>query len=156
MALDYSGFQGLLEKYDGIQKSYKEFLQEFMLQQGMRALGIAKSGTPVDSGYLRNHWELSDVMIKGDSVYVILYNNTEYASHVEEGHMQNARWVPGYWKAGKGGSTFVYDPNAKTGMMLKTKWVKGFHMARIATTRIQAALPARYKKAFEEKFQHLV
>jgi len=33
------------------------------------------------------------------------------------------RFVPGYWQNNR----FIYDPKAKTGMMLKQKWVEGKH-----------------------------
>lgn len=54
--------------------------------------------------------------------------HVEYAEWVNSGHWTinpasgiSSRWVPGYWS----GSRFTYDKDAKTGMLLKMKWVKG-------------------------------
>lgn len=54
--------------------------------------------------------------------------NVEYASYVNDGHWLNPqgvnmRWVPGEWQ----GDRFVYQPGAKTGMLLKQKWIEGSH-----------------------------
>lgn len=54
--------------------------------------------------------------------------NLNYASYVNDGHWTNPkgikkRWVPGYWR----GDRFIYDPKAKTGMLLKQHWVEGAH-----------------------------
>lgn len=55
-------------------------------------------------------------------------SNVEYASYVNDGHWLNpkgvnTRWVPGIWN----GDHFVYEPGAKTGMLLKQKWIEGSH-----------------------------
>ncbi|OCA85231.1 HK97 gp10 family phage protein [Pseudobacillus wudalianchiensis] len=46
-----------------------------------------------------------------------------YASYANDGHFQQKRFVPGYWR----GDRFVYEPGASTGMMLREKWVEGSH-----------------------------
>lgn len=53
-------------------------------------------------------------------------SNVEYAKFVNDGHWTNPkgverRFVPGHWT----GDRFVYDPGAKTGMVLKQHWVRG-------------------------------
>lgn len=52
--------------------------------------------------------------------------NVKYAKFVNDGHYTNppgvkVRFIPGYWKNNR----FVYDANAKSGMVLKQRWVKG-------------------------------
>ncbi len=54
--------------------------------------------------------------------------NVKYAAYVNDGHWTNpkgveVRFVPGRWE----GDRFVYEPGAKTGMVLKQKWVEGAH-----------------------------
>lgn len=54
--------------------------------------------------------------------------NVEYASYVNNGHWLNpkgveTRFVPGHWD----GERFIYEPGAKTGMLLCQKWVEGSH-----------------------------
>lgn len=53
-------------------------------------------------------------------------SSLEYAKFANDGHWTNPkgveqRFVPGYWK----GDRFIYDPSAKTGMVLKQHWVEG-------------------------------
>lgn len=55
-------------------------------------------------------------------------SGVEYARWVNDGHHTTPagvgeRFVPGRWSGGR----FVYDPGAKTGMLLKRKWVAGKH-----------------------------
>jgi hypothetical protein len=85
--------------------------------------------------------------------------NLEYARFANDGHMtvrpdtpgakrlkngQLARWVPGYWRGGE----FVYDKGAKTGMLLKAKWVEGSHYFDTAF-KIWEAM---FGKSLEKKF----
>jgi len=74
----------------------------------------------------------------------------EYASYVNDGHWTNqkgvrTRWVPGYWD----GETFIYDPAAKTGMLLKQKWVEGTHYLDSALRLMEQMIP----HTLEEKLQ---
>lgn len=149
MGLDYQEMGELLENFKHVQKAHEQFIRKFLTEMGMRGIAQTKKLTPVDTGELRNRWELSTVFRRGDELYIVLTNPLYYASFVEDGHMQRARWVPGYWKNKK----FVYDKDAKTGMMLKNKWIPGQHMARIALTKLEQQIPARYDKAFKQ-FMH--
>ncbi len=52
----------------------------------------------------------------------------DYAKYVNDGHWTNPkgvaiRFVPGVWS----GDRFIYQPGAKTGMVLKQHWVEGSH-----------------------------
>ena len=60
--------------------------------------------------------------------------NVEYASVVNDGHWLNPegvnmRWVPGHWTGPPGdkNAKFIYEPGAKTGMLLKQDWIEGTH-----------------------------
>jgi hypothetical protein len=68
--------------------------------------------------------------------------NVEYAAYVNDGHWTNPkgvnqRWVPGSWS----GDRFVYDPEAKTGMLLKQKWVEGKHYWEGSIRIIEQLIP---------------
>ncbi|ANB62120.1 HK97 gp10 family phage protein [Anoxybacteroides amylolyticum] len=63
------------------------------------AIRKVKKLTPVDTGNLRNNWKYY-VLNKGDTIYIHIYNQTEYASFVENGHRivvagQTVGWVEG-------------------------------------------------------------
>lgn len=68
-----------------------------------------------------NVWELTD-----GGLALEVGSTLEYAAYVNDGHWTNPkgtdrRFVPGYWS----GDRFIYDPNAKGGMVLKQHWVDG-------------------------------
>jgi hypothetical protein len=94
VALDYREFEAMLNNFKQVQKNYEQFIRKFLLEQGLRALAQVKKLTPVDNGDLKNAWELSEVMRKGDELYIVLFNRMEYASFVEDGHMQHRRFLP--------------------------------------------------------------
>lgn len=66
--------------------------------------------------------------IKEGGLVLEVGTSVNYASFVNDGHWTNARgverrFVPGHWQ----GDRFIYDPGAKTGMVLKQHWVEGRH-----------------------------
>lgn len=70
-----------------------------------------------------NVWELTD-----GGLTLEVGTSLDYAGYVNDGHWTNPkgverRFVPGYWTRG----SFVYDPSAESGMMLKQRWVEGKH-----------------------------
>lgn len=74
-------------------------------------------------GDSENVWEISD-----GGLTLQVGSNAEYAGYVNDGHWtckngEDMRFVPGEWD----GDRFTYDPSAKTGMVLKQKWVEGKH-----------------------------
>lgn len=89
-----------------------------------------------------NIWELSE----GD-VTLEVGTNASYATYVNDGHWtcekgQAMRFVPGHWN----GDRFIYDPNAKSGMMLKQKWVQGAHFWESGLKIIERMLPGLLEK----------
>ena len=92
---------------------------------GKKALNSIKYYSPVWRGTLRRAWDNNDCKAENtsDGYVVELTNKTPYAIWVEDGHRQRpGRFVPGYWEDEK---HFVYDRNAKGGMVLKRPFVKG-------------------------------
>jgi hypothetical protein len=72
-------------------------------------------------GDKENIWEITD-----DGLTLEVGTHVDYASYVNDGHWTNTkgvavRFVPGTWN----GDKFQYIPGAKTGMVLKQKWVPG-------------------------------
>lgn len=99
-----------------------------------------------EKGSAGNIWEIAD-----GGLTLEVGTNVEYATYVHDGHWTNSkgvaqRWVPGYWE----GDRFIYDPAAKTGMLLKQKWVKGnpyFDSAiRIYNKIFQASLEVKLEE----------
>lgn len=154
MGMQYNDMKTLLDNLKTAQKGHEKFIRDFLVEMGLRAMGQTKALTPVDTGNLRNRWELSNVFRRGDELYIVLFNPAEYASFVEDGHWQRARWVPGVWSGGKK-ARFTYVKGSKEGMMLAEKFIPGNHMARITINKIENEIPARYSKALKQYMQGL-
>ena len=94
-------------------------------------------------------WELSE----GD-LSITVGTNVEYAKYVNDGHWtcekgEKMRFVPGYWE----GNRFKYDPAAKTGMMLKQKFVKGKHFWEDGIKILEKMLPSMTEKMIDDFFE---
>ena len=92
---------------------------------------IIRAGS-VDTRLLANSFQKSGegnfFIVQEGGLQIEVGTNVEYASFVNDGHWLNPkgvdmRWVPGEWQ----GERFVYQPGAKTGMLLKQKWIEGSH-----------------------------
>ena len=154
--MDYDEFKEFADSIKGLAKDYDKFLDNFLTKEGMRCLASTKRLTPVDMGALRNGWKLAGPFKRGKDRYVVIHNNLKYASFVEDGHIQNERFLPiEYLEDSTKGQMIAgslkakYGENIK-GIKLKKKWVKGHHMARISLTRTQNKLDARFEKAFSD------
>lgn len=106
---------------DAIAVEFLSYVQDFIIQAGS-----------VDTRLLLNSFQKSgegNVFIAQEGgLQIEVGTNVEYASFVNDGHWLNPRgvdmrWVPGEWQ----GERFIYQPGAKTGMLLKQKWIEGSH-----------------------------
>lgn len=92
-----------------------------------------------------NVWEFS-----GDGLTLEVGTNVEYAAYVNNGHWtckqgQEKRFVPGYWQ----GDKFIYDPSAKSGMVLKAKYVQGRHFYEKAMETLDKIYPPMAEKMLQ-------
>lgn len=75
------------------QKRLDQFLTElgkFLNKEGLRLLGYVRNNTPVDTGYLRQNWQ-----VNREGLAITISNITFYAAFVEYGHRQGGGFVPG-------------------------------------------------------------
>lgn len=159
--VDFSEFNGFMEK---VRRAGKE--DEFRKELAVFMEGIADqfltyvqdeiiARKVTDTRLLLNSFQKS----KDGNVYTISDNgmtievgtNVEYASCVNQGHWLNrkgvsTRFVPGYWK----GDRFIYDPGAKTGMILKQKFIEGSHYFDHAIDDIEKDIPTFMNARVEE------
>jgi hypothetical protein len=134
MSVKTTGFDNLLISMEHLHGKTAEITMKCCHRLALRAVSIAKKGTPVMDGDLRKSWAASKPVMNGNIASCEMTNNMYYASWVEDGHRQVKRWVPGYWM----GNRFIYNEDSKSGMMLKPKWITGFHMGRRAMNNIEA------------------
>ena len=80
-----------------------------------------------------NVWQSSD-----GGLTLEVGTDVEYAKWVNDGHKQQpGRFIPGSWN----GDRFIYQPGAKTGMVLKAQWVEGKHYWEAAIRTMEAMMP---------------
>ena len=120
-----------------------------MKQQAELLLGTVRGNTPVDTSALRSGWART----QPENGAISVYNNTKYAAHVEYGHQQKKRWVPGEWKGTSKDRQFVYKKGAKTGMMLQEKTVPGVKMLRKSVLEQKAIFRENAKAILEAMFK---
>lgn len=97
-------------------------------------------------GDAANIWEIED-----DGLTLEIGTHVDYAAYVNDGHWTNPkgvsmRFVPGNWN----GNKFEYTPGAKTGMMLKQKWVEGKHYWESALRIFERMFPALLEAKLQE------
>lgn len=141
------GFEKELARFlDAISVEFLSYVQDAIIQAGS-----------VDTRLLLNSFQKSgegNVFIaKEGGLEIEVGTNVEYASYVNDGHWLNPkgvnmRWVPGRWA----GERFVYEPGAKTGMLLKQKWIEGSHYFDDAIRLMERMAP----QFMEQKMQQWV
>ena len=142
---EHDDFRRLLDQMKDMEKGSRKFIEDFLYQMALRTLAQTKRRTPVDTGDLRATWYLSDIAWRGGTVMVNLINPKLYASWVEYGHWQQVgRFIPGRWESKR----FVYDPEAKTGMVLQNPWVEGKFMLTLSIQEIERQMPKRLESAW--------
>lgn len=101
------------------QRVIDRWIREFLLEMAYRADAKIKKRTPVISRLLRDSWQVGKVEKQGGAYVVEIFNNTEYASFVENGH--------------------------RTGKDL-TGWVEGRFMMTISMQEMERELPRYLEK----------
>ena len=93
MKVVWQGTEELNAKLKKIVQNFPREKNLFLMQTAENLMARAKKFSPVDTGKLRGSWSRSEP--QGDSVEV--FNNTEYAAHVEFGHRTRGGggFVPG-------------------------------------------------------------
>ncbi len=80
--MQLKGLDELLEKLNKIEDQRQIKINRFVAQEGEILKSLVAEKTPVDTGLLREGWKRSQVAQGRTEVF----NNTEYANHVEYGH----------------------------------------------------------------------
>lgn len=109
-------------------ESVKHGLEVTMQRVKAQSMKAVKSRTPVDTGHLRRTWHVDGPFITGTVIALKLYNNTEYAPFVENGHRTR----------GGGG------------------WVEGRFMLKNTVTEIDGEMPQLIAPSFEQAIRGLL
>lgn len=168
MSFDFHEFVELRDKFVKMDKEFDNFIYNFLLQEGLRALIQTKENTPVDTGYLRNMWQLGDSNYTIQSKAMKIGKNKGKLRVTED--RENVSWrdatVKGVVRKGDTLEITIYNPldyasyveygHAQEpgryvpaiGKKLKKAWVDGYYMATIAIKDVEEKLPARFEQQF--------
>jgi hypothetical protein len=117
----------------------KKTIREGLKSTAKVMLNELHTRSPVDHGLLRQ-WAITSQ----SDTEVRIQSPAYYAAWVNDGHSQQpGRFIPGTWQGGK----FRYNPDAKTGMVLKKSHVAG---KKFVEASISATAP-RIKEFFTIK-----
>ena len=108
-SFDYSEIKRMAGSFQKAlnERVIERWIKEFLLEMAFRAQRKIKKRTPVGvysnktGGHLRRNWQVGNVVKRGSSYIVEVYNNVEYASYVEHGHrtLNHRGWVDGRFMA---------------------------------------------------------
>lgn len=128
---DFSQFEDMADRYKKMlnENAVEKWMQELLLELAYRAVAKIKKRTPVDTGVLRQRWDLGGIIRKGDGYEVEIFNNVEYAPYVEYGH--------------------------RTGKDL-TGWVEGRFMMTISMKEIEREMPKFLERKQTEFLNKLI
>lgn len=153
MSFDYKEFIELRNKFIKMDKEFDMFLRNFLLEMGLRALADTKRNTPVDTGLLKNSWQI------GDSNYTIQTRVNKSNKLKVSLDKRNVAFkdvtVKGVTRKGDTLEVILYNPAEyasfrEYGHMTRNRdgWVEGQFMCTIAINRIESQIPARFETAF--------
>lgn len=126
---DYDSFLKFRNSFYKMYQQFDSWLNAFLLNEGMRFIAGVKPRTPVDTGDLRNHWQLEGITRSGDTLHCWFVNTMYYATFVEYGHAK------------------PYKSGATEG---SPDWIPGYFMMTVTLDQIERAMPARFDSAFKK------
>ena len=85
-----------------IEEEYPAEFRKMVIQIARELQGKIKEKTPHKTGRLQEGWNVGPIVKRGDTYYIEVYNNVEYAEPVEYGHRTRGGrgFVPGKHKYG--------------------------------------------------------
>lgn len=167
MNIDATELRQFVEKLEkaGRGGEFKKELTRFLDSLGVDFLAhvqdaIIQAGS-VDTRLLSNSFQKSgegNVFIAQEGgLRLEVGTNVEYASFVNDGHWLNPkgidmRWVPGHWTGPPGdkNAKFIYEPGAKTGMLLKQDWIEGTHYFDDSVRLMERIMPMYMEGKMQE------
>ena len=167
--INIQGLLKLRDQIEWIEMGLDEFLPQFLLRMGLRALAKTKKRTPVKTGYLRHNWTLGNEskvvgmrtsrVRKGTGVYDANWKQ-KYTSEKK----RRAFSVDGLYSAAtlesvtREGNTLritlynaaEYASYVEHGHMTpsRTNWVNGRFMCAVSLKEIEREIPVRWEREF--------
>lgn len=124
---DLKDYKNNLDKFKSV--TNKIFI-EAVYEVATRVFQATVKNTPVDTGNLRNSWNIDDIKKKGSVYEIEISNNVKYSSYVEFGH-----------RIVVGGNTLG--------------WKDGVFMLTIAEKNLEKVMDKIFQRKFEKRFKEL-
>lgn len=120
---------------EGLGYEFLRILQDEIIR--LKVLDTRQLLASFRKGAAGNIWTLNE-----GGLTLEVGTSVEYAKYANDGHWTNKkgverRFVPGVWS----GDRFIYQPGAKTGMVLKQHWVEGSHYWESALRILEKIYP---------------
>ncbi len=163
---DFSEFKEFFDKMERAAKGdFRREMELFLMGIGEEFLRVLEEEIirkeVMDTRNLLNSFHRGDKAnvwkIEDDGLVLEVGTSLEYASYVNDGHWTNPegveqRFVPGDVVKDANGKviSFTYNPDAKTGIMLKQKWVKGAHYWESALRIMDKIFPQALDRRMQE------
>ena len=131
-----------LSQYDDLGPRMKEVRQRGLQLVAWDMQRTVDKLSPIDEGLLHK-WAIPEM----DDTHAVIHSPAYYVGWVNDGHPQRpGRFIPGSWN----GDKFKYNPDSKTGMVLKKSWVEGQHFVEKAITTVNPRIDDHFKSAIAE------
>lgn len=130
MKIDTKDLKGYRNNLGKFKRVADEIFMEATYEAATRVFQAAVKNTPVDTGFLRESWNIDDVKKKGSVYEIEISNDVEYAAYVEYGH-----------RIVSGGDTLG--------------WKDGVFMLTIAEKNLEKVMDKIFQRKFEKRFKEL-
>ena len=123
--LDINELKAYNQAIMSFQNDFNQFLKDLLIEMAEKVIARTKPRTPVDTGALRNAWQLGEIKSTGKDISVEILNPMEYATEIEYGH----RIVLNGTEIG---------------------WYEGRFMLNISIDEIRRQIPLRYEQELKK------
>lgn len=130
MKIDTKDLKGYRNNLGKFKRVADEIFMEAIYEVATRIFQATVKNTPVDTGFLRESWNIDDVKKKGSVYEIEISNDVEYAAYVEYGH-----------RIVSGGDTLG--------------WKDGVFMLTIAEKNLEKVMDKIFQRKFEKRFKEL-
>lgn len=129
---------------EGIGVEFLQIIQDTIIRE--KIMNTRRLLSSFERGGEGNLW-----VMKEGSLTLEVGTIVEYAKQVNDGHWLNpegveSRFVPGHFS----GNNFIYEPKAKTGIILKQKFIEGRHYWEDALKILEKIYPEYLKRKMEQ------
>lgn len=141
MGFEYGEIKIMQRQLADLRRATHEAGMKVAKRIALLAIRKVKKMSPVDTGDLRQNWKF-DVVKKGDTYTIFIFNDLEYAGFVENGHRIVAAPKEMSWKE-------VTAAGKTVG------WVEGRFMLKLTMAEMERIAPRMWKNEVEKEMRRI-